>query len=114
MNTRKRIAVALLAISGFTLSACGEPVVGTVIGKEYDDADTVRSTRQDCTTTTTGTGTTKTTKRTCKTVPTTKHERAEWELTVQTDGGDVREVEISESAWKRVNVGDRFDEKAQR
>ena len=112
-TTRTKLAGILLAVSGLTLAGCGEPVVGTVIDKEYDDADTVRGTRQECTTTTTGTGAAKKTSTKCKQVPTTHHEGEEWELTVEQDeDGDIVETDVPEKVWKRLEVGDHYDSEA--
>jgi len=108
MGSLRRIAVVGIAgVLAFGLVGCGEPVSGTVIGKEYDAAETKRTTKQKCTSKTVN----GTTKRTCKTVPTTKRERAEWELTVEEADGDIREVDVSEREFSRINVGDHFTEK---
>ncbi|ABS05389.1 hypothetical protein Krad_3926 [Kineococcus radiotolerans SRS30216 = ATCC BAA-149] len=111
--TRPRpLAGPLLAVATLVLvlTACGDPVVGTVTAKEHDAAETTHGTRKDCTTSTSSTGT-RTTK--CKTVPTTKHEPEEWELTVAEDDGDTVEVDVDQDAYDRIEVGDRYDETAE-
>jgi hypothetical protein len=106
----RTLTAIVLATVALTLNACGDPVVGTVTGKEHDAAETEHGTRKDCTTSTSSTGG-KATK--CKTVPTTKHEPEEWELTVQEDDGDTVEVSVDEEVYDRVQVGDRYDETAE-
>ncbi|WP_432513940.1 hypothetical protein [Kineococcus sp. SYSU DK001] len=110
MNRPRSLTAVVLAAAALTLSACGDPVVGTVTAKEHDAAETKHGTRKDCTTSTSSTGT-KTTK--CKTVPTTTHEAEEWELTVAEDDGDTVEVGVAQEVYDRVEVGDRYDEAAE-
>ena len=94
-------AVALLA-AALVLTACGEPVVGTVTAKEHEAAETERTTTRKCT----GSGA----EKTCKNVPTTRHDPEEWELTVETDDGSTVEFTVDEDVYESVQVGDRYDE----
>lgn len=113
MNRPRTVSAVVLAAAAFALTACGDPVVGTVVGtvtaKEHDAAETEHGTREDCTTSTSSTGT-RTTK--CRTVPTTTHEPEEWELTVVQDDGATVEIDVDRDVYDRVQVGDRYDETA--
>ena len=95
-------ALALLAAVAFGLSACGEPVVGTVTAKEHEEAETERTTTSRCT----GSGI----EKKCRTVPTTRYDPEEWELTVETDDGSTVEFTVDEDVYDSVQVGDRYDE----
>ncbi|NAZ74508.1 hypothetical protein GTQ99_03595 [Kineococcus sp. T13] len=95
-------AAALLAAAALALSACGEPVVGTVTAKEHEAAETERTTTRKCT----GSGA----EEKCRSVPTTRHDPEEWELTVETDDGSTVEFTVAEDVYDSVRVGDRYDE----
>jgi hypothetical protein len=110
VNRSRTLSAVVLAAAALALTACGDPVVGTVVEKEHDAAETVRGTRKDCTTSTSSSGT-RTTK--CRTVPTTTHEPEEWELTVEEDDGDTAEVDVDREVYDRIRVGDRYDETAE-
>jgi len=85
------LLIALLGVTGCN-SSPAEPVAGTVIHKDFDKAEKVCKKKPGKTF------------RTCKTSP------ADWDITVQDEFGEEHEIDISQSQYNRINVGDRFTE----
>lgn len=76
------------------VGACSStPVSGVVVEKDYDQA----SSKQKCSK---SNG-----KRKCKTV----QESADYDLTVKTDDGKTREVDVTKSVYDSIQVGDRYE-----
>ena len=81
----------------FGLTGCGEdePVTGVVVEKDYDAAST--KTERRCT----GTGSS----RKCRNVKKTKP--ADWDVTIRDDSGKEHEIDVSQSTYDRLKVGQR-------
>lgn len=120
MKSKGMIAVLLgLAL---TLTACAEPIEGVIIEKDYDPGKTVTYTdteRYSCGTesyvTTTGSGdsrrtVTRSRTKYCKRpVQRTRYEQPDWDVTIQADDGETREVEVSELTYRGLRMGQRVN-----
>ncbi|MGR6922618.1 hypothetical protein ACU635_50905 [[Actinomadura] parvosata] len=91
--------LAILAAALLPVAACGSPVSGVVVGREYDAPET--KSKQVCSTT--GTGAKKRT--TCKSTPV--YVPAEWELTLRV-GEDLTEVDVSEATYEACAEGETY------
>lgn len=103
--TRARVALAAALLVLF--AACGEPVVGTVVGKSYDDADTWTTYRQSCT----GSGST----RSCHQVPDQRFDPEHYELRVRLDSDPdkTKTVRVDPGTYTATKVGAHYAEDPQ-
>lgn len=84
------------------VTACGasEPVIGTVVEKVYDDADTTVQNHTVCT-------------KTCTVSIIPVYEPERWLLKVEQDSdGEIKTVQVDPFTWKDAYVGDAFQERS--
>lgn len=102
---KKRNLAALLAAFALTLTACGEPVIGTVIGHQYDDADTYMSPQQHCTSDAKGMSH-------CSTIMVQRYDPEHYELRVRLDSNrdEIKSVTVDPHTYETVKDGDHYEE----
>lgn len=103
------IAFALLALTAGCSLGESKPVTGTVVDKTSEPGEWEKKTvsgKKTCT----GTGK----KRRCRTGPSKtvdEWDDPDFELTIETDDGDLKTVEVSEGEYNATTVGDHYGKK---
>lgn len=100
----KRLGLVVAASALALVAACGEPVVGTVVGKEYDDADTYLAPQQVCVPVN---GTTK-----CTTTMQQHYDPEHYVFRVQLDSdpGKTKKVSVDPTTYADTEIGDHYEE----
>jgi len=101
-----RRAPLILVAAALVLAACGEPAVGTVVGKSYDDPDRVMHMQRTCS----GSGTSKV----CSSYPVFSTDPAHYELKIRLDSDHdkTKTVRVDPGTYERTTVGSHYAEDA--
>lgn len=100
-----RRQAVILAAAAVLLSACGEPVVGTVVEKNYEPARTYMFPEQVCVPSSSGT-------THCTTRLTQRYDTEDYVISVRldSDADKVKDVDIDPATYADIQVGDHYTE----